>query len=109
MSSLFDREVIRGNVSEWLFLRDPESINELMKWSRPLMRSIADRDLDKVLRSRVDPSDIIQETCCDVFRAMPRIAATNRYQFWVYVKNISTAISTISRIKNSRSSRDTYQ
>lgn len=75
-----------GDVTEWLSRRDPQAINELMQWCRPMLRAIADKSLDQVLKRRVDASDMVQETCADVSIAMNRIETANRHQFWDYLK-----------------------
>jgi RNA polymerase sigma factor (sigma-70 family) len=86
-----------GKVSEWLQRRDDAAINDLIQWCRPVLRAIADRSLDDMLRSRVDASDMVQEACVDVARSMKRIRSSNRKQFWAYLR---TTLS--SKIEDAR-------
>ena len=85
-SSKSGKSLSPGDVTEWLARRDPHAINQLMQWCRPMLRAIADKSLDQVLKRRVDASDMVQETCADVSIAMNRIETTNRHQFWSYLR-----------------------
>lgn len=66
--------------------RDASAVNELMEWYRPLLRALADRNLDAIVRSRIDPSDVVQETCGEVVAGIHRVESKNRKQFWGYLK-----------------------
>jgi RNA polymerase sigma-70 factor (ECF subfamily) len=78
-----------ADVSELLSRRDLEALQDLISWYRPILKGMANRDLDGLLRSKIDASDIVQETCCDVARGFPNLRATNRVQFLAY---LSTAL-----------------
>ena len=49
---------------------------------------MADRNLDLLLRSKMDASDIVQDTCSYLVRAFPDLKATNRLQFVAYVTTV---------------------
>ncbi len=77
-----------GDVSELLNQRDAAALENLIEWYRPLLRALADRDFDSLLRSKMDVSDIVQDTCRDVARNFSKIDATNRFQFVGYLKTV---------------------
>jgi len=76
------------NVSELLAQRDDAAIEKLIEVYRPLLKAMADRDLDKHLRCKIDASDIVQDACGDVARNFATIEATNRFQFVCYLTTV---------------------
>jgi len=75
-----------GDVSELLHRRDAAALEDLVTCYRPLLRALADRDLDSILRPKVDVSDVVQETCVDVVRGFSSMEARSRGQFINYLK-----------------------
>ncbi len=59
-----------------------------MKWYRPLLKAMADRELDLALRSKVDASDVVQDTCKVVVRGFHGIQARSSCQFWAYLRTV---------------------
>ena len=59
-----------------------------MTWYRPLLKAMADRELDLVLRSKVDASDVVQDTCKVVVRGFHGIQARSSCQFWAYLRTV---------------------
>lgn len=84
----FDTARPGADVSELLLRRDAAAIEDLMTWYRPILKGMANRDLDRLLRSKFDASDIVQETCCDVARSFPSLKATTRLQFVAYISTV---------------------
>ena len=78
----------QADISELLIRRDPAALKELITWYRPLLKGLANRDLDPLLRSKIDASDIVQETCRDVARSFPSLKTTNRLQFVAYMSTV---------------------
>lgn len=78
----------KADVSELLFRRDSAALEDLITWYRPLLKGMADRNLDLLLRSKMDASDIVQDTCSYLVRAFPDLKATNRLQFVAYVTTV---------------------
>ena len=78
----------RADISELLTRRDPAALEDLINWYRPLLKGMANRDLDRLLRSKIDASDIVQETCRDVARVFPSLRTTNRTQFVAYLSTV---------------------
>ncbi len=78
----------RADISELLIRRDPAALEDLISWYRPLLKGMANRDLDRLLRSKIDASDIVQETCRDVARVFPSLRTTNRTQFVAYLSTV---------------------
>lgn len=76
----------RAPISEWLKAKDPRAIDELLTWCRPLLRELAQTNLTEPLAHRVDASDVVQETCKDLAQSLDSVNATNRKQFWVYIR-----------------------
>ena len=77
-----------ADVSELLSRRDSAALQDLITWYRPLLKGMADRNLDPLLRSKIDASDVVQDTCSDVASAFPELKATNRLQFVAYVTSV---------------------
>lgn len=73
-------------ISELLSQRDSAALENLIECYRPLLRAMADRDLDKLLRSKIDVSDIVQDTCKDVALHFYKMEANNRFQFVGYLR-----------------------
>jgi RNA polymerase sigma factor (sigma-70 family) len=78
----------KADVSELLFRRDAAALEDLITWYRPLLKGMADRNLDLLLRSKMDASDVVQDTCSYLVRAFPDLKATNRLQFVAYVTTV---------------------
>jgi RNA polymerase sigma-70 factor (subfamily 1) len=78
----------RADISELLTRRDPAALEDLITWYRPLLKGMASRDLDRLLRSKIDASDIVQEACQDVARIFPSLKTTNRLQFVAYISTV---------------------
>ena len=84
----FEQAKPRADISELLSRRDPSALEDLISWYRPLLKGMANRDLDRLLRSKIDASDIVQETCRDVARVFPSLRTTNRSQFVAYLSTV---------------------
>lgn len=76
------------NVSELLIQRDEVAIEKLIEGYRPLLKAMADRNLDRYLKCKIDASDIVQDACSDIARNFATIEATNRFQFISYVTSV---------------------
>lgn len=76
------------NVSERLKNRTSHAIDDLIVWYEPLLREMADRQLDVGLRRKVAVSDIVQEACTDVVRGFASLKAVNRGQFYAYLRTV---------------------
>jgi RNA polymerase sigma-70 factor (ECF subfamily) len=48
---------------------DRQALGQLLQQWRPYLRQLAQRQLDSCLAARVDPSDVIQQTCLDAMHA----------------------------------------
>ncbi len=84
----FEPATPKVDVSELLVRRDAAALQDLITWYRPLLKGMANRDLDQLLHSKFDASDIVQETCSDVARSFPSLKATNRLQFVAYLSTV---------------------
>ena len=79
---------IEQNVSERLRNRDSSAIDDLIVWYQPLLREMADQQLDVGLRRKVGVSDIVQEVSTDVFRGFSSLKAVDRVQFYAYLRSV---------------------
>lgn len=75
-----------GHVSKLLRRHDRAALDELLEWYRPLLKAIAERELDTLLRPKLDASDVVQETCQDVVRGFSQVQARRSFQFWSYLR-----------------------
>ena len=72
---------------------DRDALGNLLNRYRPYLRILALRYLDSGVRSRVDPSDVIQQTCLDIhrdidgFRGLTRLNGLVGYE--KYLKTMS--------------------
>lgn len=78
----------RESTSELLQRRDQESIEELMRRYRPLLRAIVAGEIGPTLRSKVDESDLVQEACMEVAKSMDQIQSTRSSQFLAYLRQV---------------------
>jgi RNA polymerase sigma-70 factor (ECF subfamily) len=51
--------------------RDPRAFDRLFALHRPYLRKVVELRLDQRLRTRVDPSDVVQEAQLEAFRRLP--------------------------------------
>jgi RNA polymerase sigma-70 factor, ECF subfamily len=80
--------VRRESTSELLKRRDQESIEELLRRYRPLLRAIVVGEIEPALRSKVDASDLVQEACMEVARSMDQIESTQSPQFFSFLRQV---------------------
>ena len=76
------------STSELLKRRDQESIEELLRRYRPLLRAIVVGEIEPTLRSKVDASDLVQEACLEVAKSIDQIQSTKSPQFFSFLRQI---------------------
>lgn len=74
--------------SELLGRKDEESLQKLLERYRPLLRAIVANEIDPPLRSKVDPSDLVQEACLEVIKAYPKVEFGKSKQFVTYIRQV---------------------
>jgi RNA polymerase sigma-70 factor (ECF subfamily) len=67
---------------------DAEALGELLEKHRPYLRLLAERQLDPRLEARVDASDIVQQTCLSVHRAIREFTGDDPAQFLAWLRQI---------------------
>jgi RNA polymerase sigma-70 factor (ECF subfamily) len=67
---------------------DREALGELLEEYRPYLRLLAERELDPRLEARVDASDIVQQTCLSVHRAIIGFNGDAPAQFLAWLRQI---------------------
>ena len=70
--------------------RDAASLERLMERYRPLLRELANQVSEPRLRSKLDRSDLVQETCLDAVRGFSNLRATDRKQFGLWLRTLLT-------------------
>ena len=65
-----------------------EAMDELFHSCRRYLMSIADRELDRDLRSKVGPSDVVQSSVMDAAKHIGEFRGKTRHQFLAWVRNI---------------------
>lgn len=67
---------------------DGEALGELLEKHRPYLRLLAERQLDPRLQSRIDASDIVQQTCLSVHRGIQEFTGDDPAQFLAWLRMI---------------------
>lgn len=68
--------------------QDDKAVEHLLEQYRPLLRALVANEIDATLRSKVDPSDLVQETCLEVVKAYPKVEFVKSKQFVTYVRQV---------------------
>jgi RNA polymerase sigma-70 factor (ECF subfamily) len=69
-------------------LGDPEAAAELMETYRNYMLLLAQVQLDKSLQSKLDPSDLVQETYLAVYRDFPQFRGQSEPELAAWLRSI---------------------
>ena len=77
-----------GRLRDLLERADLDSLGELLEWSRPLMKAIVAQEMDPILRTKADSSDIVQQTCEDAVRSLSSLRAKTAPQFLSWLKTL---------------------
>jgi RNA polymerase sigma-70 factor, ECF subfamily len=68
---------------------DGSAISELLDRHRPRLRKLVAARMDERLSSRVDPSDIVQETMLTAFQRLPEYFHRSPYPFYPWLRQIA--------------------
>lgn len=74
-----------GPITEWVQRFDDESINELMRHYRPLLRTIVARNWNHHFQQRLDPSDAVQLTWTSIASKASKNNFKDRKHFGAYL------------------------
>lgn len=67
---------------------DRDATGQLLEEYRPVLRSIAQKRISAVVRPRIGPSDIVQQTCAEVCGSISQVKATNGSQLWGWIRSV---------------------
>ena len=67
---------------------DGAALGELLAECRPYLRVMAERKLDSAVGARIDPSDVVQLTCLEAHRDMPKFRGDELAEFMGWVHRI---------------------
>lgn len=67
---------------------DSERMGRLLQLYRNYLRLLAEGELDRKLRGRISPSDIVQETMLDAHRDFPNFRGSSEAQFIAWLRQI---------------------
>lgn len=67
---------------------DQQALAELLERWRPYLRDLAQRQLDSGLAVRVDPSDVIQQTCLDAVHDATEFQGEGQQQLRAWLRRI---------------------
>lgn len=67
---------------------DSERMGRLLQLYRNYLRLLAESELDRKLRGRISPSDIVQETMLDAHRDFPKFRGSTEAQFVAWLRQI---------------------
>lgn len=65
-----------------------DALNSLIEHYRPAMVRLANKQLASAVQRRLDASDIVQETCLEVYRDFEDFNGTEEVQFVAWIKQI---------------------
>lgn len=76
-----------------------EALATLLMDYRPYLRLLAKRDLDSAINARVDPSDIVQQTCLEACRDISKFKGASEPALVAWIKTIlrNNVIESIQR------------
>jgi len=83
MSSFFEKELLNKARSG-----DPEAMGQILEDFRPYLRMLAQRQLDQKLQVRVDPSDVVQQTCLEASRDIPQFRGGSEGEWIKWLRQI---------------------
>lgn len=83
-----ERTAAEESTSELLRRKDAKAIDKLLERYRPLLRAIIANEIDPALRAKVDPSDLVQDTCLEVVRVYPKVEFVRSKQFLTYLQQV---------------------
>ena len=66
--------------------RDPRAFDRLFALHRPYLRKVVELRLDQRLRTRVDPSDVVQEAQLEAFRRLPEYLERQPMPFRLWLR-----------------------
>ena len=69
---------------------DRSAIGGLLETYRPLLLSIANRELSAPLKTKVGASDLVQQTCEDAIIGITQVRARSGQQFWGWLSSLMT-------------------
>ncbi len=68
---------------------DPVALAELFGMYRKRLRTMVDLRLDRRLRGRVDPSDVLQEAFIDLAKRLPTYADRDKMPFYLWLRLVT--------------------
>ena len=69
---------------------DREALNALLHLYRNYLRMLASLQIDRALKSRLDPSDIVQEVLLDAFRDFQAFVGSSEHELMAWLRSILT-------------------
>lgn len=75
-------------ITDWARRLDDDSLMELIRHYQPLLRVLARRNWDKRLKSKVDPSDALQQTWTSISKNAGRTQFKDRRHFYSYLRKV---------------------
>lgn len=77
--SLFGRKAVAG---------DRDAAGQLLEHYLPVLRDMAQKQIPKLVLSRVGPSDLVQQTCTEICTSISNVSATNGSQLWAWIRSV---------------------
>jgi RNA polymerase sigma-70 factor (ECF subfamily) len=67
---------------------DLEAMGALLQYFRPYLRILASRQLDSAVNARVDPSDVVQQTCLEACRDVDAFRGSSQAELVAWLRRI---------------------
>jgi RNA polymerase sigma-70 factor (ECF subfamily) len=70
---------------------DSETVSRLLAVYRSYLKLLARVQVDRVIRAKIDPSDLVQEVCIQVHRDLPQFRGTTEAEFLAWLRTVLAA------------------
>jgi len=68
--------------------RDADALGMLLQQLRPYLCILARRHMDGLVKARIDPSDVVQQTCLEAYRDRDAFRGTSERQLMAWIQQI---------------------
>jgi RNA polymerase sigma-70 factor (ECF subfamily) len=82
-------ELALSELNKRVSLGDAAALGELLDWHRPRLRMMVGLRMDRRLKSRIDPSDVLQEAFLEVSSRLDEFVRNPSVPFYIWLRSIT--------------------